>query len=449
MKRLLLFLVAVAGVVAVVSGSAFGTGVRTAASPPTAGSLPTVSGTIQEGQTLTASSGTWTGVTPISYAYQWQRCNSSGSGCGAINRATNQNYVVSGGDVNRTIRVQVTATNADGTNEALSAATRTVVAAGGAIPVNTKQPSPSGTAKDGQTITVDNGNWSGQKPITFSYQWQSCTAANPVCTDLAGATGQSYLIGASQVGSSLRATVTATNPAGKTPAFSNLTATVVAKSTSPVNTSLPLISGSLSVGHTLQASTGGWTGLSTNAFGYQWSRCNTNGTSCASISGATGQSYGVGNVDVGNGLRVSVTATNATGATSATSASSAITARIPQTASFNAVLRAAQEVNGTHRTSFRAAGHFTAKLTGKSLRWTLTFSHLSGRPTIAGLNRGLRGVNGMAFKTLCRSCSSAVHGTLTLTASQVDAIVNGGTYVNIHTSRNCQGEIRGQINRVS
>ena len=96
-----------------------------------------------------------------------------------------------------------------------------------------------------------------------------------------------------------------------------------------------------------------------------------------------------------------------------------------------------------------AAGHFTAKLTGRTLRWTLTFTHLTGRPTVTGLNKGVRGTNGVAFKTLCRNCYSPSHGTLTLTASQRDALVRGRTYVNIHTMKNRLGEIRGQINRVA
>ncbi len=96
-----------------------------------------------------------------------------------------------------------------------------------------------------------------------------------------------------------------------------------------------------------------------------------------------------------------------------------------------------------------AAGHFTAKLTGSTLRWTLTFTHLTGRPTVARLNKGLRGANGAAFKTLCRNCYSPAHGTMSLTASQRDALVRGRTYVNVHTKRNGLGEIRGQINRVA
>ena len=76
MKRFLLSLVVIAGLLAVGSGSALGQAARSAASPPTESSLPTISGTVQAGHTLTASSGTWGGVTPITYAYQWQRCNS-------------------------------------------------------------------------------------------------------------------------------------------------------------------------------------------------------------------------------------------------------------------------------------------------------------------------------------------------------------------------------------
>jgi hypothetical protein len=448
MKRIPLLLVALASVLAL-PGSVLAAAARTTVSP-TNSSLPTISGTARSGETLTGASGTWSGTTPISYAYAWQRCNSSGSGCASIAGATNQNYVASSGDVAATIRVQVTASNSDGSNQALSDPTGSV-AAEGTVPASTQQPDPSGKAQDGQTVTVNNGSWSGQKPITFSYQWQSCLTGG-ACTDIAGATGASYLVGTSQVGTALRAVVTATNSAGKTSTSSNLTAVVTAKSASPVNTSVPVISGSLLVGHTLQTTTGGWTGLGTAGFGYQWTRCNTNGTGCASISGATGQSYGVGQVDLGNALRVNVTATNANGTTSASSSASviaAIAATHTLTARFGAVLRASQELTRPIGTSSQATGRFTARLSGKTLSWSLTFSHLSSRPTSAGLQKGLRGTVGTAFKTLCRSCYTGSHGTLTLTASQLDAMLRGRAYVNIRTARNPGGEIRGQLNRVS
>jgi CHRD domain len=442
MRRIPFLLAAIVSALTVISGSAL----AAASSPPVNNSLPTIGGTARQGQTLTASSGSWSGLAPINYAYQWQRCNSSGTSCGSISTATNQNYVLSKGDVGRTIRVEVKARNSDGTSQALSAATGQIASLG-SVPANTKQPNPSGTAQEGLTVTVNNGSWSGLKPITFSYQWQSCTAVNPICTNLTGVTGSSFLIGATEIGSLLRATVTATNSSGTTSVFSKLTTAVIAKLGAPVNTSLPKISGSLSVGQRLQATTGVWTGVAANGFTYQWTRCNSNGSACAGISGATGQSYGIGRADLGMALRVIVTAKNLTGSTIATSAASRIAA--VATLKFSAVLRAGQEVTRPKGVPAAAVGHLTAKLTGKTLRWTLTFSHLSGRPTVTSLNRGVRGVNGAAFKSLCRYCTSPSHGMLTLTASQRDALLRGRTYVNIYTTRNTHGEVRGQITRVS
>ncbi len=446
MKRIPLLLVAIAGTLMLMAGSAFAGAARTAASPLNS-SLPTIGGTAQNGHSLTASNGSWSGTAPIAYTYQWQRCNSSGSSCNSIGGATHQNYVASSGDVGRTIRVEVTATNADGKAQALSAATAAVMSAGSA-PGLTKQPNPAGTAQEGNTVTVDNGNWSGLQPITFTYQWQSCTTAGAVCTNLAGKTSSSLLIGSSQVGTLLRATVVATNSIGKTSAFSNQTAVVLAKATAPVNVNRPEISGSATVGQRLYASAGTWTGASAG-FHYQWSRCNAGGSSCSSVSGATGQSYGLGQADFGLAIRVSVTATNTVGSTTAISNSSAIKARIVTTATFRSVLRTGQEVKRPNGSTARALGYFTAKVTGKTLRWTMTFSHLTARPTVTHLNKGVRGANGPAFKVLCRTCRTPAHGTLILTASQLNAMLHGRTYVNIQTRKNARGEIRGQISRVS
>ena len=247
----------------------------------------------------------------------------------------------------------------------------------------------------------------------------------------------------------MRATIIAANAAGKTSAFSNVTAVVLAKASAPVNVTVPAISGTARVGQRISASTGTWTSATASTYTYQWSRCNSNGTSCSSVSGATGQTYGVGAADLGLSIRVVVTAKNVTGSTGATSAASKIGARIVTTARFHAVLRAGQEVTYPNGKMSVAIGHFTGNLTGKTLHWTLTYSHLTGRPTVARLNKGSRGTNGAPFKSLCRTCTATTHGTLTLTASQLTAMLNGTTYVNVHTAKNTRGEIRGQISRVS
>ena len=113
------------------------------------------------------------------------------------------------------------------------------------------------------------------------------------------------------------------------------------------------------------------------------------------------------------------------------------------------MLRANQEVTYPNGKRSASIGHFTGRLSGKTLRWTLTYSHLSARPTVTRLNKGARGTNGAPFKSLCRTCLRTTRGTLTLTASQLNSMLHGTTYVNIHTALNTRGEIRGQISRVS
>ncbi len=71
---------------------------------PSNTSPPTISGTASVGGTLTASSGTWSGLSPMSFSYRWQRCNSGGDRCSNRN-ATAQTYKPVKGDVGHTLRV--------------------------------------------------------------------------------------------------------------------------------------------------------------------------------------------------------------------------------------------------------------------------------------------------------------------------------------------------------
>ena len=90
---------------------------------------PSVSGSAVQGDTLTASSGSWTGSLS-SYAYQWQDCSSSGTGCASIGGATRATYVLAGGEVGHEVRVVVTAVNGFGSTAADSGPSAVVTAAG-------------------------------------------------------------------------------------------------------------------------------------------------------------------------------------------------------------------------------------------------------------------------------------------------------------------------------
>jgi len=80
---------------------------------PSNTTAPVVSGIVEVGQTLTSTTGTWTGTPPIVYSYQWKR--------GAINIGTNSStYVAVTADLEQNITCTVTATNSFGNASQIS-----------------------------------------------------------------------------------------------------------------------------------------------------------------------------------------------------------------------------------------------------------------------------------------------------------------------------------------
>lgn len=93
-------------------------------------------------------------------------------------------------------------------------------------PTNTTAPSISGTPRDGETLTANEGTWTGDEPMTFTYQWQRCDGNGLNCANLAGATARTYDVQTSDVNNRLRVIVTAKNVTGSTSANSQPTAAV-------------------------------------------------------------------------------------------------------------------------------------------------------------------------------------------------------------------------------
>ena len=144
---------------------------------------PAISGTPRVGQVLRSTRGTWTGTEPITYTFRWFRCEGRGapdaSDCRRITNASDNTYVLRQADAGFRIRSQVVARNADGQDTATSNPTNVVTAA---KPVNTTEPSISGTAKVGSTLQANRGQWAGEQPITYTYVWLRCNDKGDNCS---------------------------------------------------------------------------------------------------------------------------------------------------------------------------------------------------------------------------------------------------------------------------
>jgi hypothetical protein len=249
-SRLLLQVgLSLAAAVALTAALLPGSGSAVALVPPDNTGEPSIAGNAIEGRTLTANQGTWSGTTPMSFAYRWLRCPidggaEDGSNCAPIGGSAGDGstYRLRDADVGIRIRVRVTATNADGSDTAAS--NPTAVVQGSARPRNLSPPTISGSPVIGATQTADPGTWSGTQPISFTFQWRSCNSSGGGCSSISGATGRTFVARQSDVGRTLRVRVTARNDIGDETETSAPTAVITEE---PV-TGCPSGSGPINVG---------------------------------------------------------------------------------------------------------------------------------------------------------------------------------------------------------
>ena len=148
--------------------------------PPKNTGLPGISGSAKEGKTLTTGNGSWT-LNPVSFAYQWNRCDSSGANCAPIAGATANSYVLAEPDVGSTIRSAVTATNQCGAaTTAVSNATAVVQASAPAITTTTL---PGGAQNVAYSTTLAASG--GIQP----YSWSVASGTLPSGLSLNSGTG--------------------------------------------------------------------------------------------------------------------------------------------------------------------------------------------------------------------------------------------------------------------
>jgi Carboxypeptidase regulatory-like domain/Ig domain of plant-specific actin-binding protein len=275
--------------------------------PPVLISPPTISGTAVEGHKLTVAHGSWKNE-PTEYTEQWLRCNSEGQSCETIEGASKQEYVPVFADVGHELRVKEAAHNEGGTGGPVTSEPTAPVAV--APPENTKVPSITGTAQQGKTLNDVAGKWTNE-PTKAKYQWLRCNEAGTECKAIATAIASSDPVTEEDVGHTLRVEETAENAAGPgSPATSAQTEVVVPPM--PVNTAAPTITGTAQQGKELTEHHGAWKYAPTK-YKLQWLQCEKLGKGCLPITGATGETYIPGPLEVGGTIRVEEAATNAGG----------------------------------------------------------------------------------------------------------------------------------------
>ena len=276
---------------------------------------PTISGTAQVGETLTADTSGIAdsdGLTNASYSYQWVR--NDGSSDTDIQDATGTSYSLVDEDEGNTLEVKVSFTDDAGNNEALTSAATAAVAARPNSPAK-GTPTISGTAQVGEMVTAITSGIADPDGLTnaaYSYQWTANDGSSD--TDIQDAIGSTYTLVDADEGKTIKVKVSFTDDAGHEETLTSAATALVATRPNSPATGAPTIGGTVQVGETMTADTSGIAdsdGLTSVSYSYQWIR--NDGATEAVIQDATGASYTLADADEGKTIKVKVSFTDDAG----------------------------------------------------------------------------------------------------------------------------------------
>ena len=260
--------------------------------------VPTISGTAQVGEMLTANTSGIAdadGLANATFSYQWITDDS------VIVASAARTYTPTDGDRGKSVKVRVSFTDDEGNDESLTSANTATVEARANSPA-TGLPTISGTAQVGETLTANTSGIAdadGLSNVQYEYQW----LAND--SEIVGATGLTYTLADTDEGKAITVRVSFTDDADNEETLTSVaTAAVAAKPNSPA-TGEPGLSFSwmTRVGETITADTSGIAdadGLTNATFSYQWLADDVE------IAGATGLTYTLVAADEGKAISVRV-----------------------------------------------------------------------------------------------------------------------------------------------
>ena len=247
---------------------------------------PTITGTAQVGQTLTAGTAAIMdadGLTSVSYTYQWIRVATDNSETN-IAGATASTHTLAAADQGTTVKVRVSFTDDASNAETLTSAATAAVAAA-ANTLATGAPTITGTAQVGQTLTAGTAaimDADGLTSVSYTYQWIRVATDNTE-TNISGATASTYTLVAADQGTTVKVRVSFTDDANNAETLTSAATAAVSAAANTLATGAPTITGTAQVGQTLGHR------RRTNSYTYQWIR--TAAGVDTNISGATASTY--------------------------------------------------------------------------------------------------------------------------------------------------------------
>ena len=269
---------------------------------------PTISGTAQVDETLTADTSGIAdadGLDNVSYTYQWIR--NGGNTDTDIQNATSATYMVSDDDAGKTIGVRVSFIDDRGNTETLTSAAMIAVQPRPNTPA-TGIPTISGTAQVGEMLTVDTSGIAdadGLDNVSYRYQW----IANDDNTDadIENATAETHTLTDDDTGKTIEVRVSFTDDRGNEETLTGAATIAVQPRPNSPATGVPTISGAAQVDQTLTVSTSSITdadGLDNVSYTYQW--IANDGTADTDIENARGATYTPVTADQGKTIKVRV-----------------------------------------------------------------------------------------------------------------------------------------------
>ena len=297
--------------------------VAAATNTPATGA-PTITGTAQVGQTLTATVGTIADanglpdpfLTDVNTSFQWIRVATDNSETN-IASATASTYTLVDADLGTTVKVKVSFTD-DASNAETLTSNVSVIIARPANTAATGKPGITGTAQVGQTLTATVGTSADVDglpnpfltDVNTSFQWIRVATDNTE-TNIASATASTYTLVAADLGTTIKVKVGFADYYDYDETLTSDATAAVAASTNTPATGAPTITGTAQVGQTLTAGTTAImdaNGLTSVSYTYQWIRVD--GGTETNISGATATTYTLVAADLGTTIKVTVSFTD-------------------------------------------------------------------------------------------------------------------------------------------